>query len=56
MACHPNGDLLASGGDQGEILVWDVNLGSYIKFNHASRKVVSRVMFHPDPEKKLVSP
>jgi WD40 repeat protein len=53
MSCHPNGDLLASGGDQGEILVWDVNLGSYIKFNHASRKVVSVLCSIPILRKSL---
>lgn len=56
MACHPSGGLLATGGADRKVLVWDVDGGFCTHYFKGHGGVVSCVMFHPDPEKQLVSP
>jgi U3 small nucleolar RNA-associated protein 13 len=56
MACDPSGGLLATGGADRKVLVWDVDGGYCTHFFKGHGGVVSCVMFHPDPEKQIVSP
>ncbi|PNX82884.1 transducin beta-like protein 3-like, partial [Trifolium pratense] len=56
MTCDPSGGLLATGGADRKVLVWDVDGGFCTHFFKGHGGVVSCVMFHPDPEKQLVSP
>lgn len=55
MACHPSGGLLATGGADRKVLVWDVDGGFCTHYFKGHGGVVSCVIFHPDPEKQLVS-
>jgi len=55
MTCHPSGGLLATGGADRKVLVWDVDGGYCTHYFKGHGGVVSCVMFHPDPEKQLVS-
>lgn len=56
MDCDLNGGLLATGGANREVMVWDVDGGYYTHFYRGYSGIVSCIMFHPDPEKQLVSP
>lgn len=56
MASHPSGGLLATGGADKKVLVWDVDGGYCTHYFTGHKGVVSSIMFHPDPEKHLVSP
>ncbi|KAL6541868.1 Transducin (beta)-like 3 [Orobanche gracilis] len=49
---HP--PLLATGGNEGKLRLFDVDSGSYTHGDEVCRQCVSYVMFHPDPKKKLV--
>lgn len=55
MASDPSGGLLATGGADRKVLVWDVDGGYCTHYFKGHGGVVSCVMFHPDPEKQLVS-
>lgn len=54
MTCHPSGGLLATGGADRKVLVWDVDGGFCTHYFKGHGGVVSCVMFHPDPEKQLL--
>jgi len=56
MAVDPSGGLLATGGADRKVLVWDVDGGFCTHYFKGHGGVVSCIMFHPDPEKQLVSP
>lgn len=56
MASHPSGGLIATGGADKKVLVWDVDGGFCTHYFTGHKGVVSCIMFHPDPEKHLVSP
>lgn len=55
MTCHPSGGLLATGGADRKVLVWDVDGGYCTHYFKGHGGVISCVMFHPDPDKQLVS-
>jgi WD40 repeat protein len=55
MACHLSGGLLATAGADRKVLVWDVDGGFCTHFFKGHAGVVSCIMFHPDPNKSLVS-
>lgn len=55
MAVHPSGGLLATGGADKKVLVWDVDGGYCTHYFTGHKGVVSCILFHPDPEKHLVS-
>jgi U3 small nucleolar RNA-associated protein 13 len=55
MACHVSGGLLATAGADGKVLVWDVDGGFCTHYFKGHQGVVASVMFHPDPNKSLVS-
>lgn len=54
MACHPSGGLLATGGADRKVLVWDVDGGFCTHYFKAHKGVVSSILFHPDPSKPLL--
>lgn len=55
MACDASGGLLATGGNNGTVMVWDVDGGFSTHYFKGHKTVVSTVMFHSDPTKLLVS-
>lgn len=57
MECHPSGKWLATGGDDRKVLIFNVDCdsGTHCKKILVHGAIVSCVMFHPDPDKLLVS-
>lgn len=55
MACHLSGGLLATAGADRKVLVWDVDGGFCTHYFTGHKGVVSSILFHPDPNKQLVS-
>lgn len=55
MACDASGGLLATAGNDGKVMVWDVDGGFCTHYFKGHKMVVSTVMFHSDPSKLLVS-
>lgn len=54
MTCHASGGLLATAGADGKVQVWDVS-GFCTHFFKGHKGVVTSVVFHPDPNRLLVS-
>lgn len=55
MACHASGGLLATAGADRKVLVWDVDGGFCTHYFKGHKGVVTSIMFHPDPNRLLVS-
>lgn len=55
MCCDASGGLLATAGNDGKVMVWDVDGGFCTHYFKGHTMVVSTVMFHSDPKKLLVS-
>ena len=55
MACDASGGLLATAGADRKVLVWDVDGGFCTHYFKGHKGVVTCIMFHPDPNKLLVS-
>lgn len=55
MHCHLSGGLLATAGADRKVLVWDVDGGFCTHYFTGHKGVVSSILFHPDPNKQLVS-
>ncbi|KAI4370194.1 hypothetical protein MLD38_018568 [Melastoma candidum] len=54
MACHASGGLLATGGVDRKVLLWDVDGGFCTHFFRGHEGVVTVIAFHPNPETSLV--
>lgn len=54
MACHVSGGLLATGGADRKVMVWDVDGGFCTHFFKGHDGVVSTVLFHPDSNRSLL--
>lgn len=54
-ACHGSGGLLATAGADRKVLVWDVDGGFCTHYFRGHKGVVTCIMFHPDPNRLLVS-
>ena len=55
MACDASGGLLATAGADRKVLVWDVDGGFCTHFFKGHKGVVTNIMFHPDPNRLIVS-
>lgn len=55
MGCHVSGGLLATGGADRKVLVWDVDGGFCTHYFKGHEGVVTTILFHPDPNKSIVS-
>lgn len=55
MAIHPAGDLLVTGGQDGHILVWNVQEGQVTKTIELGRGWVEHMSWSPDGQKLIVS-
>lgn len=55
MACDASGGLLATAGADRKVLVWDVDGGFCTHFFKGHKGVVTSIMFHPDPNRLIVS-
>ncbi|KAJ7945863.1 Katanin p80 WD40 repeat-containing subunit B1-like protein [Quillaja saponaria] len=56
MACHSSEGLLAAAGADGKVLVRDVDGGFCTHYFKGHKGIVSSILFHPDPNRTLVSP
>lgn len=54
MACHSSGGLLATGGADRKVCVWDVDGGFCTHFFKGHQGVVTCIKFHTDPNRLLV--
>ncbi|XP_076928886.1 protein TORMOZ EMBRYO DEFECTIVE-like [Bidens hawaiensis] len=54
MACHASGGLLAAGGSEGKVLVWDVDGEFCTHFFKGHNSAVTSVIFHSDPTRLLL--
>lgn len=50
MACHASGGLLATGGADRKVLVWDVDGGFCTHHFKGHLGVVTTLLFHPSPD------
>lgn len=55
MVCHASGGLLATGGADRKVLVWDVDGGFCTHFFKGHEGVVPTLLFHHNSDKSIVS-
>lgn len=54
MACDSSGGLLATGGADRKVLVWDIEGGFCTHYFKGHKGVVTSIMFHPDSNRLLL--
>lgn len=55
MACHSSGGLLATGGADRTVQVWDVDGGFCTHFFKGHKGIITSMIFHSDPNIQHVS-